>query len=330
MLGQPRDNAPAYAAFMPRVESYVRTLQRLPATGGLRIAAVTGNATVTQDVAEAALGVLRWNNASVEENRLNNLYKGVAIDSVFSGNDLAAIDVSTAVSTLLAFRPNIIVSFAGPEFVKLLQVLEIQWATSSTNPNPFYVVGPYNSVSKSLLGWIGLGNASAAEARRMRVAGVGVASVADRHVLSAYENRFLSKNPTFQSALGQENYYDAMYFAVYALEAAGRLPTLRGQDLAQGMLRLLIGPSYDMGPSDFGSIVSVLGTPTGSLSLFGTLGTPNFVRATGARVGEGSVYCVTRDQGMNEPLYAYDTLRLTSGDGGVPALAGTFSCYGGM
>jgi hypothetical protein len=337
MLGQPSDNAAAYAAFFPRLESYARTSENLGTTsdGGatpLRVATVTANATVTQDLAAAVLPVLNWNGQSVAQNTAAGLYKNVTIESVLSGKALGAIDVSGAVSALLSFRPNVIVSFASLEFVQLLQVLEIDWQTTTdagaSNPRPVYLVGPYNMGSQPLLAWIGP-SGPASEAKRTRVSGIGVASASDPHELIAYQNRFLGQFTNGQSALGYENYYDAMYFMVYAAVGAGRVPNLTGTNMAQGMLRLLSGTSYDMGPAAMGSIFGALGAPTGTISLFGALGSPDFTRATGARVGQGSVYCVNHNS-AGSAAYAYDVMTLTPADGGAPALGGTFSCYGGL
>jgi hypothetical protein len=272
---------------------------------------------------------------SVDENRTAGNYLPLALDSVLSGVDLASIDTEGAVTALLAFKPNIIVSFASAEFVKMLQVLELRWQPSASNPSPAYLLGPYNMGSRDVLTWTGSyvpGQPNMQpEARRMRLAGVGVAAASDTHVLNAYEIRFLSKFSSGSAALGQENYYDAMYFAVYSVVGAGPLPNISGLNLAEGMQRLLSGTSYDMGPMPMGNIYGALGASNGTISLFGTLGPPDFRRSNGARVGEGSVYCVSRDFDAGGPGYAYDVMRVTpSPDGGVPGLGGNFSCYGGI
>lgn len=329
MLGQPGDTAPAYAAFFPHYESYVRTKQSL--TAPTRVATVTGDATVTNDLRGEVSKVLRYNGMSLAENFNANpsQYMDISMASVLDPTvDPAGIDYSDAITKLLAFKPNIIVSFAGPEFATLFQKLELQWAPSASNPSPYYLLGPYNSVSQGVIGWINAaGNSPNGEARRTRFAGIGVASASDTHVLDAYRIRF----PGPSDALGQENYYDAMYFALYSLVGAGSFVSPAGPNLAQGMLRLLSGNSYDMGPgSAQGSIFGTLGTATGTISLFGTLGPPNFTLRTGARLGEGSVYCVSRVAGS--PVYTYDVQRVsgTTDDAGAPGLAGSFSCYSGL
>ena len=345
MLGQPGDSAPAYAAFFPRVEAYARSLQNLvtvSSDGGttptpMRVASVTANATDTQDLATAVEAVLQWNGQSLAQNTAAGLYKSVTIASVLNGTPVTSIDTSTAVTTLLNFQPNVIVSFASSEFVTMLEVLEDQWPSTTDsgapNPLPFYLVGPYNMVSQELLnGFIRPGASPSTEARRKRVAGVGVASPTDTHELVAYENRFLGQFPNGQSALGNENYYDAMYLMVYSIVGAGRVPNLAGPDLARGVVRLLSGTSYDEGPgSAMGNIFGALSSPNGTVSLFGADGPPDFNRATGARVGQGSVYCVPPAATSGAHTFAYDVLTVApSSDGGPAGLGGTFPCYSGL
>ncbi len=328
LLGQPSDHAPAYQAFMPRVESYVRTLKGMPAATPLRVAAVIGNATDTTDLSEAVFNILRWNDSkSVEQNRQAGYFKSVSIESVLNGADPAQVDVDAAVEDLLAFQPHIVLSFGSFEFGKLLQVYEIR---NSGGLTPFYLLGPYNMGSDGIRTWIGAGVSATTDAKRARLAGIGTASTTETRVLTAYTNRFLAKYSSGESALGQENYYDAMYFAVYSLVGGGAYPKPKGSNLAEGMTRLLSGNIYDMGPSNMGAIFGAL-TSTGTIRLYGTLGPPDFSRVTGSRVGEGSIYCLNAAGDSGLASYAYDVLRLASAtDGGAPSLTGNFSCYSGM
>ncbi|MDP9149859.1 MAG: hypothetical protein M3O36_07985 [Myxococcota bacterium] len=328
MLGQPSDNAAAYGAVFSRLEAYVRSSQSLAPSTPIRLATVTANATVTQDLAAAVLPLLRWNGQTVDQNQAAGSYQNVVIDSTLNGTPLAQIKIDSAVSALAAFKPNLVLSFAATEFVIVVQTLETPTSSNPTPPKPFYLVGPYNMASTGLLNWINSGGTSATEAKRTRVAGVGVAAATDKTVLHQYENRFIGRfnDP---ASLGQENFYDAMYFAVDSLVASGRVANRTGANVAQGMLRLLSGSPYNMGPSDMGSIFGALGAPTGTIRLLGALGPPDFTLATGARVGQGSIYCVARNPDLNT-AYAYDVLTLAATDGGGPALGGTFSCYSGF
>jgi hypothetical protein len=340
MLGQPSDVAPAYAAFFPDVEAYARKTQNLVmADGGavpMRVATVTASSTDTLDLAAAVKPLLQWNGGPAVAQNPN--YTDVVISqSTLDGFTVDQIDVSGAVASLLQFQPNVVVSFGSEEFVKLVETLEFEW---TSGPRPFYILGPYNSESTGLLSWI-----AGDESRRIRLGGINFASVANNPVLSDYDTRFIAAYPEGQDLVDEENYYDAMYFTVYALVAGGGAPNLTGTNLANGMPRLVApappGVPFDMGPADIGNVTQQLVLSSKPVSLIGTLGPPAFNSTTGARESEGDVYCVGRyppggDAGSALPYYATDVLRLQDADGGAPAdggpaaLQGTFSCFDGM
>jgi len=340
MLGQPGDVAPAYAAFLPVLETYVRTspLWNLGSTAPMKIATVTANATDLDDLASAVEPVLVWNGGQSTTLDTSNYLSVVLSDSTLNGTAVADIDVSDAEAAILQFQPQVIVSFASEEFFALMSKLEIDWPNSPPGSSfsypPFYLVGSYNMGSTTLQTDLQI---PYRVSLRQRVAGVGVASSSNDQVLNQYNQDFVSylDATTSQQDLGQENYYDAMYFAVYSLVAAGRNVSPTGSDIAQGMLDL-ISPSatpYNVGPSDQGNVFTALGQ-RGQISLVGTLGPPDFNVFNGARVGQGDVYCLEQDDGGVYD-YEYDVLRLTNADGGPgpdggSALQGTFPCYSGI
>ncbi len=338
MLGQPGDAAPAYMAFLPIVENYVRNNPpwNLGPTAPLKVATVTGNSAATNGLAAAVKAVLTWNGGlTTTQNQTNGNYLDVIIpESTLNGTSLTdpqlTADVMRAEQTILAFKPSVIISFGSDEFVKLVENLEIDW--TSPPSLPFYLVGPYNMGSQLLQVDVKTFPGSAYK----RFAGIGVASapLAYQSVLATYETTFLD---TYQrpDALGEENYYDAMYFAVYSRLAAGRIPA-QGSDLANGMKKLisLTDTAYDMGPADMGHISAALAQRS-SIELIGTLGPPDFDTATGARVGAGDVYCFLPDVDAGGYDYDYDVLRLINADGtppdaGVSPFQGSFPCYSGI
>ncbi len=346
MLGTPNDLATAYSALIPRIEAYIRNTPpwSLGPTNPLRIATVTAQATVLTDLAGAvATQAITWNNGNGQfaSSQTASFDPEYLLGSTLNGTPLSSIDVTTAVSDLLAFQPQVVISFASDEFITLLQTLDLEWGSGrpdggSYGPPPLYVVSAYNSDSTTLLGWV-----RNIEANRRRVVGIDFASTTQTTVLNAYETRFVQAgNPA--SALGSENYYDAMYFAIDSLVGAASSVThagsLNGTDLGGGMLRLIApaGTPYSMGPADMGNIFATLdATNTNAISLTGALGSPVFNTQTGARVGQGDVYCVTinpaSDAGPASTTFAFDALRLTpSSDGGAPVLTGATSCAPGL
>jgi hypothetical protein len=306
----------------------------------MRVATVTSASTDPQQLSDAVIPILAWGGGPATMSNNPN-YLGITMDASELNADASATKITTAVSKavtqLLAFKPNVVVSFAGDEFDNVLVDLDFEWPVPDAGqpqlPKPFYLIGPYNSASTSLLEW---SNNSASN--RSRLAGITFADApANDPVLVNYEQEFVSTyGGTLTSAGYFSNYYDAMYYAVYSLAAAG--PKLSGTNAAEGMLDLTntIPPatrSYDMGPADIAGVESALGAPgTPVVSLNGTLGPPTFNRGTGARVGQGDVYCA--DLGSSGPVWTYDVLRLEAADGGSPVdgapLEGTFPCFDGM
>jgi hypothetical protein len=132
-----------------------------------------------------------------------------------------------------------------------------------------------------------------------------------------------------------------MYFAVYSLAASGTSgANLTGKAAASGMFNITYtasstAKSFNMGIADITNIESALAAPgTPSISLNGTLGPPSFNQGTGARIGQGDVYCAAPPGAGSPGTFSYDVLTLAAADGGSPAdgaaLVGTFPCYDAM
>lgn len=335
MLGSPVDTAPAYAAFLPLVEKYIRNNPpwNLGPTAPMKIDVVKApSATGTSDLASAVEKVLVWNGGASTPLDSVNYHQYSLTSSYLDGTtDLTVLanEAGPVAAQIAADAPHLVISFASEEFAYVLSNVELDWTGSLL---PFYLVGPYNYGSSLLQGDIA--NPQNPIDIRKRMAGINWASTTDPQVLNDYESRFLAANMSRQDALGQENYYDAMYFAVYSLVGAGRvIPD--GKHISQGMELLVTGTTqYTVGPGgDMASIFGALGNQ-GSVSLIGTLGPPNFNLANGARISEGDVYCYGQTDGGITP-YVADALRLANADGGAApdgggALQGKFPCYSGI
>jgi hypothetical protein len=211
--------------------------------------------------------------------------------------------LSGVVQELLEFQPHVIIAMTGKEFfAQIFDPLENQWndATSQA-PRPFYILSPYQAntseVSRVLAKF------------KTRMAGINAAASKDRSVIKAYLDRYKSEFPAELSHDQYENYYDAPYFLMYAAAAAvPNTARLRGQDLADGMKKLIdIGaPQYRIGIDKIGAALQAL--TNGSIQLDGTLGPPEFNRDTGARTTLGSVWCAGKTS--TQPEVA-DALRYT-------------------
>jgi hypothetical protein len=331
MLGQPSDLASAYAALFPRIEAYVRSAHGLGPGTPMKVATVTPQSTLPLDLNAGANPVLSWNGGPATAQNTANYLNVELSASTLDGRTISQIPVTQAASQLAAFHPDVVISYGSEEVINLIETLEL---TSSTT-RPFYVLGPYNAGSATLTTWIGN-----LDSRRDRIVGINYATTANNAVLSAYQAHFLQAYGTGVSNQG-DNYYDAVYFTLYALVAAGRLPKVTGTEVALGMPHLVYanGTSYDVGPNAIGDVLTALGSlGTTGIALVDTLGPPNFNNETGARITPGDVYCVNRntqsvDGGFDlTPYFDYDVLRPQDAgpDAVPPPLEGTFPCYDGF
>ncbi|HTQ44911.1 MAG TPA: hypothetical protein VMI75_19260, partial [Polyangiaceae bacterium] len=218
------------------------------------------------------------------------------------------------------------------EFDQLIQYIE--FGNTDSTYLPFYLVGPYNVGDNVLLTTVQQSIVS----NNKRIAGVAIASVDPVYapILQAYRSRFDGAYSSAPPGSDQEeNYYDAMYFAIYSLLYAGQLPT--GPHAATGMQHLIDLTSmrpYSVGPGDQGAIYGILGLRS-TLQLNGTLGAPNFDSVTGARHGAGDIYCFQHADAGTGYVFDYDVMRLVNADGSSPAdggspYTGSFACFSGI
>jgi hypothetical protein len=350
MLGQPGDVAPAYEGFFPLVEAHIRNAApwNLGTMAPMKVAFVTANATDLTDLQQAVETTVSWNGMTKVQNDLANNSKEYFItNSSLNGIDPATLNdqlAAIASDIVNVFQPQVIVSFASEEFSILQQYVELTWSGSNF---PFYILGPYNEASTKItnnvnqFNYTNTGTPENIIALRRRIGGVGIAATNDPtalQVLQAYQSRYTNYMTQTNPDPNEENYYDAMYFAMYSLVAAGRIPDVTGTQISTGMRDLIVpsAPHYSVGPGDMGNVLGVLGSG-GNVYLTGTLGPPNFRTATGARVGAGDIYCINAANDAGTYTYNDDVLRLSPSfdpDAGVApdasAFTGTFPCYPGI
>jgi hypothetical protein len=332
MLGQPSDLVPAYQALFPRVEAHVRAVRGLDPGAPMKVATVTPQSTLPIDLNGAVNPALTWTGGPATAQNTANYLDVELSASTLDALTIAQIDVKPAVSKLVAFQPDVVLSYGSEEVINLIETFEL----TPGSTRPFYVLGPYNTGSTILITWIGN-----LDSRRTRFVGINYAATQDNPVLAAYQQHFLDANPTGVSDQG-DNYYDAAYFTLYALVAAGRAGDLTGKSVALGMPHLVYtdGTPYDVGPTAISGVLTALTTlGTTGIGLVDTIGPPQFNNTTGARITPGDVYCINRntqaspDGGLDlTPYYDYDVLtpRDAGPDAVPPALEGTYPCYDGF
>lgn len=325
MLPEAVDLAEAYTPLIARTEVLVRERASIP-SDPIRVAMIVLDEPFLEDIANVITAKAKFNGKSVGENLQDDNFLRINITATDTGNTLQQIQ---------QFRPHIILAMTYSEFNSqpVLQGIENSWPTLvnlNGQPPPFYVLSPYMIGLKS-----GLDRAAQYEnppggdypgflPLRERELGINFSGAEDKTLYNAYLPNLLADNPGATYVLeGSENFYDATYFLMYSVVAAGNVPKLRGTDIAAGMLRLL-GPSpdeYDVGPLDVTRATGFLrANPDDLIELYGTMGPPDFNTGSGARRGRFSLWCVDDlGDGMeyvtDTMIYDPDTNMLVGDDG---------------
>jgi hypothetical protein len=303
-------------AYAPLLE---RTLSYLNVSGPVRVASVlASDLRLLSDIdavvrSPPSSGGISFNGMSVFENLNADNYKSVAITSVYTDPN---VQLATQSQDILAFKPHVIIGDAADEFLdQMVPAIERGWAAAAgTQPRPFYLLSPihYNNpaLPRLLLAFPDVWQ---------RLIGVNAPSAVDQVVYEGYQTRFNGAYPEVANRTGYENFYDAIYYLMYAAAGARNL-LVSGQDMKRGMTQLLSGPRFDVGPTPMPQAMQSLGNA--SISLYGTLGAPTFDPSTGARGGVGSAWCVTQSKQQKADVLRYDDAS--------KAMVGNFPCFPGF
>lgn len=317
LLGKPGDLAGIYAALVRRAETYLRQTRGLDKIKlGVVVQSSDG---FSKELAAAVLAALSFNGASVTQNLDQGNYFERAVEYEAEQMDAAASD-------LIAFEPDLVLSFAENLFTDIpngiLPQLELEFAQSA---RPFYILSPHNAAAGASIYEIiksARKNGIDTLAYR-RFLGVDAAAGSDpkaKQVRAEYQRRLLAAHP---QALGNfDNFYDAFYFLAYSLFAAG--PHLNGSNCAQGMQRLSTGRDdavLSVGPNEITEVFSRLSVEGATIRLWDSLGAPNFSTA-GIREDFGSVYCFDSQPFLHPGVLLYDPdLDQLTPSGSLPCLA---------
>jgi hypothetical protein len=219
-------------------------------------------------------------------------------------------DYNAFIDELRSFEPHIVIFSTDDAFVPILEGLE----SRRPQPAPFYLMSPNQPITSDA----GAIHAFEPDLYK-RVAGINFSAAPDARDYDAFQARFDAAYPDMATRAQQtENQYDGPWYLLYAAAAARGGWPLVGPDLDLGMRQLLSGDKYSVGPDDLPKAMAEL-KPTGSsITLYGTMGPPNFDPATGSRSDPGTVWCVDASGALHT-----DVLRLD--DNGK--LSGTFPCF---
>jgi hypothetical protein len=319
MLGSPRVLAATTASLVERIEPYVqaRRVENFDLTNvddpsdPRRLTLVTADDITLMDIStvltagdiEAPENVLTINGLPAVD-QVNVSFNQVEIES---SRRHAEPDYQAAIDEILVNPPHIVVALGSDEFGNVVSAVENLWGSSATTEGhmrPFYVV------SHVLLGSFDFQQKVAtlsggANPLSERLLGVSFAMAHDERselLYGSYLSRLLGHYGTggLQSSLpGTENLYDAAYGLIYSYVGAAA----NGSDVTATALRDAFqdrvfsdepgAESIDIGPSKIPDAVQALNDLTNAMALWGTMGAPNFERASGTRVTNSSAWCMS-------------------------------------
>lgn len=256
LLGPDEDVATAYRPLLARVEKAVR-VQRRRAGGAendpVRVAVVRPTVPAgalevfrlgaegegaTRDAARA----LTFNDGGVKENEDAGTYAPFDMVGGTLGNAQYYKDRADALRLL---KPDVVIMMTYEDATgELIGQYEARNVGDTAGPAPFWLLGPTNAnLTVELKS--GLATAPPGKTLINRLWGIQVAGPIDRTEGDAWRARMANEHP--ESVAGTEaaeNFYDAVYWLVYGLAAAGPPATggkFTGSDIARGV-RALWGP----------------------------------------------------------------------------------------
>jgi hypothetical protein len=244
---------------------------------------------------------------------LDNTVTGDAREwRVVSGAAAGAESITNAITDIQQHPPHVVLGIATQEFATVMASVEAGWKTSAPSQiRPYYLLSHllYNNTSTMPNAVTAQENAGTPPLH-LRMAGVNYAEAQDKHsqdLYLAYENRLVAANPNAGlaglSLPGTENHYDGAYYLLYAISAAAayRSGTPGALAIRDGLQSQVINTSasatvVDVDPGKISNTVNSLFTNSAfSMTLWGTMGYPNFDTRMGTRYSQTSAWCYQKN-----------------------------------
>jgi hypothetical protein len=286
MLGDPRTLAATTVGLLNRI---IPAVQAARTDGGpLRVTLVYSDDTTMNDLASVLTTpddahpetLLMFNGKPAIDQLGSGEFRQVKIQSAKTH---ATPDVQNAIDDLIDHPPHIVVGMATNEFASVVNAVE----NHTAGKGPFYLASHllYNTSELRV-------TMDTFPTLHQRLVGVNYAEAQDAKSKSLYDAYLGRLKSSYQGALsvaGTENYYDGAYSLLYSLAAGyalGSKPptgeTLSGQLDQRVFSTNKDAESVDIGPAALGNdSVGKLGRLTYKMSLYGTMGPPNFDRSSG-------------------------------------------------
>lgn len=331
LTGTEEDVALAYRPLMQRVETYVANRPDRPA-GPIKVAVLSQGGPISTvlrygPIVSIASGIhtrdaskaLVFNGKSVQENGDN--YKEI------DPGGYKLDPVGSAISALLAYRPDVIIALLGDVIDNIAAGYE---SALGASPPPVWLFGPRSA--RLIVPYLANASQGGFAAKKPRFLGIDVAGLTDASERTAWLARMAAAYPNVPQATyvsrdvfyGADASYDAVYWLAYGLAAAGPGAPVSGPSFATGVRKLLAGPKIHPGSPDViaGAFSQV---SVGNASFEGALGPPDVDARYGTWNTVGAVYCFEESAAGVAPRY--DVLRFNRSTG---ALDGTFDCFAGF
>jgi hypothetical protein len=308
MLGPAGDLGPGYQSLAKAVIDQI-------VDKPVRVAMVVNELWAMQDMADSLFETLQFNNTSLKQNSDDGNYKRFQVNSASTSGDA---DNGTLLSELTAFEPHVILALAGSEFVTDVVIPLETTAPSGLVPGweelkwgnpPWYVMSPYTYNDSSLYTMLSDDPSSSSTER---IVGVNFAAAVDQTLNENYYQHLLVDYPE-GAYRGYENFYDATYFAMFSVAAAGKdLSNITGDMAAAGIRRLVdpLGDPMYITRNSLTDILEKLRLDGTTMYLTGAMGPPEF-DANGVRKVVATVWCMKMKGTV--PVFVSDTTRYDSG-----------------
>ena len=309
MLGDPRTLAATTVGLLKRI---IPTVEAAPGfTPPLKVTVVYSDNTTMTDLFNVLTTpdsdhpdtLLTFNDKPAIEQVESGEFRQVKIRST-----QVTPDVLNAIDDLDKHPPHIVIGLATSEFAGVINGVETNAVKRSSAP-PFYIASHllYNAPD---LQTSASNNADKTPPLNQRLVGVNYAEAQDaksKSLYDAYLARLKGSYGGTLSVAGTENYYDGAYSLLYSLAAAygaqsvaeAKRAAPTGRNVADALdLRVFStstsAQSVDIGPTAAGNAVSQMSNQTFKISLYGTMGPPNFDRTSGTRVTTTSAWCMEK------------------------------------
>lgn len=293
MLPEGQDLAVGYVALVREVEKYLRQERELDLAEPIKVALVEARSQFLLDIGTKLRADLTFNgDLGTKANEDSGHFLAARTDAAAQVDDP---DVTKATDALLDFEPDIVISLGTEESLVLIHDLDARWAPT-LGPKPFYVVSPMVS---------GLAALTTLDAAKGRLMGVNFAGAEDTTLYDELQRNLRLEYGAISGLDGKENFYDAVYYVMYAIAAAGSQGDLSGRDVKNGLARVIdmqSPTSFPVGPGRIPDALAYLTSPNSRFALEGTLGPPSFNEITGARDGRPSYFCVANGERIQDAL----------------------------